>query len=277
MQSYTATVKNVKDPKKRGRIEVACAALLGDEESKLPMWLEPCFQWGFFVIPDVGDVVEIVGDMDGSTDEIVGQTSIENPNLRWMGWKWQPEIPEQMKKHYGKRRGIFTPAGHLLIFDDTKGSCEVLLSCKGTAALGASFLSLSDDGSVNLAAGDGAFIYMNAKLGQNSFVDRHGNAISTGPTGAQIITKDGNFIDMGAAAIQVVAQGNVVIQGGSVSLLAGSVAVGNGASEHFVKGESLMTWLNTHTHTSAAPGVATSPPITPADPLTILSTNNQVA
>ena len=58
-QTFDATVTNIEDPEKRGRIEVSCAGLLGDEDSTLPMWVEPNTDWGWFYVPDVGELVEI--------------------------------------------------------------------------------------------------------------------------------------------------------------------------------------------------------------------------
>jgi hypothetical protein len=153
-ERHIAVVKSTSDPEKRGRIKVSCASLLGDEDSDAPMWIEPVLTWGSFIVPDVGETVEIVIDAHGETDESFAATSIENPRPRWYGARYfqrseseqgHRAIPADFKVNYGKRRGFATPAGHIVIFDDTLGSELVSISCK--VSLGTVSISLNANGS----------------------------------------------------------------------------------------------------------------------------------
>ena len=80
---YWATVTNNVDPENRGRISVACVGLLGDEETELPMFVEPVHDWGWFYIPDVGELVEIEVIESSDEDEQHGQMSIDNLDIKW--------------------------------------------------------------------------------------------------------------------------------------------------------------------------------------------------
>lgn len=128
--SYIAKVTDCNDPERRGRVKVACAGLLEDEETTLPQWVDPLLPHGWFLIPEVGDTIEIIVATDGETDEIAGQTSIENPAPRWVGWQWRNK-PDSVftSTHYGKRRG-FKIGSATLLFDDSAGAdAEVYISC----------------------------------------------------------------------------------------------------------------------------------------------------
>lgn len=145
-ETYPATVTVNDDDEQRGRIRVACAGLMGDEESDLPMWVEPALDWGWFYIPDVGEIVEIEFTTSSEEDEHFGQASIDNPDVRWKGKRFyttgegtvgeQDQDPEkdarlvhsEFKTNYGKRRGFATPWGHVIIFDDTDGDHRISIS-----------------------------------------------------------------------------------------------------------------------------------------------------
>src|SRR6185436_657282 len=135
-ETHIATVTAIQDPDKRGRIRVACVGLLGDETTEVPHWIEPALEWGWFVVPDVGEIVDIELVAHDSTDESPGQSSINTPNMRWRGRHWGGSktdaarpIPEDFTtKNYGKRRGFATPGGHILMFDDTEGGEKISLA-----------------------------------------------------------------------------------------------------------------------------------------------------
>lgn len=139
-ETYTATVTSNDDPEKRGRIKVACAGLLGDEDTELPMYVEPCLDWGWFYVPDIGETVDVVVVSSSDSDESRGQMSIDNLDIRWKGQRHytvdEPEndnttatqVHPDLKTNYGKRRGFATPHGHTVIFDDTKGSPAIQLT-----------------------------------------------------------------------------------------------------------------------------------------------------
>lgn len=143
-ERYTATVTSTEDEENRGRIKVACAQLLGDEDSELPDFIEPSLDWGWFVVPDVGEQVEIEVVTGTETDESPGQGLLEGgtDNVRWRMVRPYtdeeldgestnipaPIHPEFVAENYGKRRGFATPAGHILLFDDTEGATKIFLT-----------------------------------------------------------------------------------------------------------------------------------------------------
>lgn len=138
-ERYEALVTNNEDDEQRGRIKVACVGLLGDEEAELPMWVEPALDWGFFFVPDVGEIVEVEVVTHTEQDEHFGQSSIDNLDIRWHGTRYYTEGDgdqtepravhnDFVAENYGKRRGFATPAGHILMFDDTEGKTKVVLT-----------------------------------------------------------------------------------------------------------------------------------------------------
>ncbi len=143
IETHIATVTKTNDPEQRGRIKVTCSGLLGDEEEELPMWVEPVPSWGWFIIPDKGELVEIECVGRSPEDEQFGQVSIDSLDLKWRASKrfWgnseaeenagKTTIPEAFLVNYGKRRGFATPNGHTFVFDDTKGALSITVTWKG--------------------------------------------------------------------------------------------------------------------------------------------------
>jgi hypothetical protein len=136
-EKFVAQVMANNDDELRGRIQVTCADLTGDPEAVLPIWIEPVFEWGMFLVPDVDEFVEIEIVTSTDDDESFGQSMIYEPRIHWRAKRFYHEggdtetpIHADFKTNYGKRRGFATPAGHILLFDDTDGSEFVSLSCK---------------------------------------------------------------------------------------------------------------------------------------------------
>jgi hypothetical protein len=170
-EKYDATVTANEDDENRGRIRVACVGLLGDEEIELPMWVEPVLEWGFFLVPNVGEIVEIEAATDSDEDEINGQFSIDNLDIRWRGKRSytidEPEnenieptpIHPDFLSNYGKRRGFSTPHGHIIMFDDDPNNPTLQLTFQKTAmevgippeASDYSRLEFEKDGSLKVA------------------------------------------------------------------------------------------------------------------------------
>lgn len=265
---HTATVTANDDPETRGRIRCSCVGLLADEDGELPMWIEPELQWGWFIVPDVGEIVEIVATVQGDTDDSFGQTSLENPNLRWKGVRhWSEDqdgdtprtVPEDFTAtNYGKRRGFATPAGHVLLFDDTEGKEKVSITHHSQSDDKFSSMSIDEDGSVVLANKNGSLIYLNAKQGQIAMIDEHGNSYTSDADGIRLIDAFANIIDMKDGDIQLIGQGNIIATCADFTAASGSYSHGDGATEPTVLGTKLLTWLAAHTHTDAMGG--TGPP-----------------
>jgi hypothetical protein len=132
------TKVNEDDPP--GYIRVVCAGLLGDEEAELPLPVAPCFDWGWFYIPDIGETVEVEVVTTSVEDESFAQSSIDDLDITWRnkryhtsdetekGTEARPVHPDFTSENYGKRRGFATPVGHIFLFDDTEGKTKVYLT-----------------------------------------------------------------------------------------------------------------------------------------------------
>jgi hypothetical protein len=169
IETHIATVTSTDDPEKRGRIRVNCIGLMGDEDEECPVWVDPVPSWGWFIIPDVGELVEIECTGRTAEDEQFGQASIDNLDLKWRGCPrhWgnadadeeagRTTIPDVFTEaNYGKRRGFVTPAGHVMLFDDTKKDLCVSLTWKGPA--GVSTLTFDKTGQILCEVFSGAKI-----------------------------------------------------------------------------------------------------------------------
>jgi hypothetical protein len=213
--TYPAKVTFNQDPEKRGVIRVACVGLMGDEDTEVPVDIEPVYDWGWFYVPDIGEVVEIECTEGSDEDEQHGQMSIDNCDLKWRcarhygnneGDTPTPINSAFTSKNYGKRRGFATPAGHVFMFDDTEGAEEITLSWKKGLAL----LTFDMTGSVKLQNLAGATFVMDALLNKivatagtiecngalqsailgdlfKTYFDTHTHPTGVGPSGPPIV------------------------------------------------------------------------------------------
>lgn len=132
---WRAIVHDNNDPAKRGRLRVIIPEVSG-EGAPHPKWAWPASglgargksaskKWGDLWLPENGDVVAI---------EFVGGDPDEPA---WLpGWFLEGAVPELLLTHYPNRRGLVSPSGHALYFDDSDGA----------------------DGEVKLAHRDGAVV-----------------------------------------------------------------------------------------------------------------------
>lgn len=181
-ERHVARVCGNDDPEKRGRIKVTCVSLLGDDETPLAVFVDPALDWGMFVIPEIGEVVEIEVTVSSSRDESFKQASVDQLEPRWRGARFfdvaadspaNPVHPDFTSKNYGKRRGFSTPRGHTTVYDDTEGEESITTTWRSkdgkvtsstidkdgvTISIegGASFALSGKDGSTTLKLGDGA-------------------------------------------------------------------------------------------------------------------------
>ena len=167
-QRFMAEVTRTNDPLKRGRIVVKSFDFTGDDETNLldpddikNGWVEPSFDWGWFYIPDIGELVEIEILVSSPNDMYEYQSSVMNPRIFWRGKRYPGDegknfdnspitekqgarpIPDEFVENY-KRRGFATPLGHILYFDDTEGASEICLSWKENSKVHA--IRLDKDG-----------------------------------------------------------------------------------------------------------------------------------
>jgi hypothetical protein len=288
-ERYLARVVANNDEAKRGRIRVVCSDFTGDPDKQLPIWIEPAYDWGWFVVPDVDELVEIEVLEQQDTDDVPGQSSVINPVIKWRQKReyHSEEIKDGLEKdailsptpvhedftatNYGKRRGFATPNGHVLMFDDTDGGQQINLTWHALEGDEDkySFLSFDPTGSIILGNKTGSLIYMNAEAGEVSIIDEHGNLISSNADGMKMIDKTGNVVELKDQLVQVLGQGSVVINCKTAQLKAGAVELGDAADTPVVRGDDWKAWAEAHTHpTGVGPSGPPTEPILP----TVLST-----
>jgi hypothetical protein len=281
-EKYHATVSAVNDPQMRGRIRATCVGLLGDEDSELPMWIEPDFAWGWFIVPDVGEIVEIEVTTAMSDDEHVGQASIANLNPRWRNRNWTAEevegqnVPRPVptdftSKNYGKRRGMCTPLGHVIMFDDTKGGTRVSISWTDGDGKH-SFMAFEPDGSFVVGVHTGHLLQLDATNGALSLIDQHGNLYASDATGIRLMNANSSIFEMRGDNIQILAQAGATIRCQDAVIEAGKIQLGgHNLIEALLLGTSFITnafAVHTHLGVTAGPGV-TGPP----DPAALAAAN----
>lgn len=280
---YDAVVTDNNDDQLRGRIKVACAGLLGDEDAPLPDWVEPNLPWGWFVVPDVGETVEIELQEGEDHDEVYGASSIDAPNVRWTGKRaWTVDEPESgearpihddMKVNYGKRRGFITPNGHILYFDDTENKQKVQLTWKKGDEY--QFMSFDEKGSTILQNINGTTIFMDAENKAFTIIDENSNTIQMGPDGIKLVDLHGNVLQMTNSLAQFMVSGNMNILGNACDIKTGTVNLLDGATSPIIRGDIMVTVHDPHQHPGPF-GLTGPPTVLMASTPGVLSANAKV-
>lgn len=272
-EKHDAIVTNIDDPDKEGKIQVACVGILGDEDSPLPMWIEPNFDWGWFYIPDVGETVEIEIVIGTGTDEVRGQTSLDTPDVTWRGKRrWTSEevdgqnvarpIPETFLENYGKRRGLVTPTGHTILFDDTEGKERLELIWSNAKDKNQSIL-LDETGSIKITDAEGQYVHIDAENKKIETADANGNTVTM---------EDGLVKVVAASSVEVEAA-TATVKADSVSVDSSDVKVGTGADATIMRADDFIIHMDTHTHATAFG--PSGPPLVPTPP-NVKSTTSKV-
>lgn len=257
VEIHPATVVNTADPEKRGRIRVTCVGIMGDEETELPFWIEPIQEWGWFNVPDVGEIVDLES-LAGDNDDRHGQAATLNFAGRWRGRHWggaetdvkRPVPTDFTAKNYGKRRGFATPWGHVLMFDDTEGQQQVSLTWHG-AKNEYGYLGFDKEGSFVASNKKGSMLYLNAKSKQAALMDENGNSITTSEKGIAAIDSNGNSFEMKDGVVQVLSAGKVILKCQDAHIQAGTIELTEGAGEAIVLGDTFMNSVfKEHIHPS---------------------------
>jgi len=236
-ESVVGIVTDNEDPEKRGRVKVKLPTVLQGKTH--PEWADATFPYagfkvGWFFVPEVGSAVEI---------EIAsGEDSVDHPEIfyRAVLYSTKDPIPDQFKTNYPKRKGLRTPSGHLLMFDDKKDS----LLIEFRHIIGTGFEWDKEGSWLEDIIKDKI-----SKIAENLTVEIGKVMKMTAETSAQI---NAPLINLGEKPGEPIPLGTTL-----VAYLASVVA--SHAS---------------HTHTTTLPGVPTSPPLSAFPPAlpTLLST-----
>jgi hypothetical protein len=259
---YRATVTRNDDPKKVGRIQARVASI---HESAPNVWIKPSMMGagknrGPFNPPEVGDsvFVSFAQGKPGRPEVYLGG---------WFGWPDdESEVPSELgySGSHPDIRGVVTRMGHVILLSDADGDERVELIWNkpnstdeaktdraktatrpgsNTQGGGTASLKFTPEGSVEITdnANPAQTIKMDARSGTITLENKTGAKVVLDSTGATI---DG-----------------------------AQVKNGENATASAVKGESLIQYLSTHTHTH--PIAPTGPPATPPTS-TLLATKVKV-
>lgn len=234
-ETHQGVVTDNNDPEKRFRLKIASATLMGTDDNGEPVefgdWVEPTFpvlfgtdgkvaSAGFFAVPSVGVTVEIEVAVGSSFDESPGQTFISGSDPKWRASLFQlgDEIPEEFETNYPNRFGFKSASGHLFIFDDSEEGGKVMLAGRANDDGQSSFVSIEDDGSIQIITNAGQMLFFNADKGELTLLDASQNMIAMKPDGITVVSGNGHTLDLNDAGVNILAAGPVFVQGDNVTL-----------------------------------------------------------
>jgi len=240
---YQGLVVDNKDPDQMGRLKVNVPSLTGATEME---WALPCFPFGglteqgFFAVPEVGSSVWVefeAGD-------------VSRPIWTGVFWRTSAEVPSEARLNEPTTRVLKTPSGHVLQFDDAKGSERFRLAHPAGGEM-----TVDAQGNVDLKDPNGAHFALDAAGKKVLMEDANGNRIVMSSNGINLQDAFGNSMVTGASGLTLKAV--------TIDLQASQVLLGQGASEPVPKGLSLMTLFCAHTHpTAMGPSGPPLPPMT---------------
>lgn len=135
MKRERAKVLDVADPEQRGRLRLSCAAI-ATSGADLGEWIEPVMpvsstSVGLFLLPAVGDYVDLEYRDADSDDEVPGMSFLANPLFRWVatGWDKKGHVPTEFRgDKYGQLFGLVTRTGSVVF--DAEASAMILVASK---------------------------------------------------------------------------------------------------------------------------------------------------
>jgi type VI secretion system (T6SS) baseplate-like injector VgrG len=233
---YSGEVTDNKDDSKMGLIKVKMPTVFDDPDTEVIA--RPCLPYGHFFVPAVGSKVWI---------------EFEAGNLGYAIWVgvWYPSgtPPQEAALNPPDNRVIQTASGHTIELMDKDGEEKITIKHKGNA-----FLTLDKNGSVTIANNQGSNIYLNAKDGQTTVTDQHGHLLTMTDDGVTMTNKDGTLMQLKDDTATIMAK--------NIALAGTSVALGVGAAEPTILGQTFALMYGTHTHpTALGPSGPPVPPV----------------
>lgn len=121
---YRGTVTANDDSTHRGRVQVNVPAVFDLATPDAAVWATPCFPWGHFFVPQVGDRVWVAFE-DGDPGAPI-----------WLGaWYARGAAPSDAQVSPPLKRLIHSSSGHEVLLDDTQGSAKVVISDAGGSTI----------------------------------------------------------------------------------------------------------------------------------------------
>ena len=280
--THLAVVTDVEDPEQRGRIKVACASLMGmddsDEPREYPNWVEPSIGYrtssanpdedgeggvcGFFGVPGVGTTVELEITEGSTFDQSPGQSGIGAPDPRYKGCLINAgeSIGGDFTTNYPNRFGWKGANGSVFVFDVTEGDEKITIQSHDLGDGRRSFFLIDKSGSMYMATHTGTLIVLDAKTDTIKMIDGHGNVLQTTGGGFSFISNAGPVVMADGKNVSIMTPGQVMLNASHVEVSAGSVNLGANAVESVIKGNTFQALFNTHVHTGNL-GAPTLPPL----------------
>lgn len=288
---YRAIVADNADPDKRGRVKIQCPQ--AGHSEPIDKWVMPSVpgagnQRGMFFPPEKGDTVWIsFYEGDPSSPEVYfggwfGETTEGTPDTPKGGMPADSNFPE--------KKGIFTRAGHQLIFNDENGKESITIlwnkPAEGdpaktdrtkTAAVNtkaSAMLNFDKNGSLMIKTPSSYLLHLNDADKTATLTSPNGSMFTISKDDAiAIIHKSGSSVGVSDGSIDISANTgknmNVNISGANVILNGGGIGLGSKAVDFGVLGLKLIIWLAKHTHPTALGN--TLPPVPPPTPADFLS------
>lgn len=239
---YSGEVTDNHDDSKKGLIKVKMPTVFDDPDTEIVA--RPCLPYGHFFVPVVGSKVWI---------------EFEAGNLGYAIWVgvWYPSdtLPQEAALNPPDNRVIQTDSGHTIELMDKDGEEKITIKHKGNA-----FITLDKNGSITIANSQGSNIYLNANDGQTTVTDQHGHLLTMTGDGVTMTNKDGTLVQLKDDTATIMAK--------NIALAGTSVALGVGAQEPTILGQTFSQGWNAfaiHTHATALG--PSGPPVPPGIPL----------
>ncbi len=249
---YAGVVTDVTDPDKRGRIHVKVPSIFGPDDEAIA---RPCFPYGHFYVPDKDAFVWV--EFEGG-----------DPAYPIYSGAWCPKdyAPKEAQIDPPTNRVIQMPSGHTVELQDKKGEEKIVVRHKDN-----SFVTLDKDGSVLISNKKGSHVYLNAKDGEATVVEEHGNVLRMHSDGVTIVNSSGAVIEMKGDKVKIIAKDALTITAKDVNFESSTVNLGQGAGtggERALMAESFLISYATHTHpTALGPSGPPLPPVLPPIPM----------
>lgn len=257
-----AVVKDNRDPLNRGRITVE-HPLLGET-----VWIDYLKLPHQFDVPSIGDIVFIECEA-GEYEFPIAWGNVTK------GLDEAPEIPEAFKRVVPTNRGIHTPGGHLVEFDDgesnpTKSPSDTDLTTKNRGIR----ITSSANNKIHIiedSENSTQYILIEDKNGNMIKLDYQNNELTINSVGKTNFDTAEDRTDSVGGNLSININGNCIINAsGDTTVEGSSVKLGAMAVESAIKGDSFKLLFDTHTHTGPS-----GPPVSPLDP-SVLSTKIKI-
>ena len=273
---YPGKVIDNADPDNRYRIRATCPAINMPKAEDVSgnFWMKPCMNGmgededgkitGVFHPPEEGSIVWVqfeYGDprcpvyMGGTITTRQTSDTFESDDMENTG---------------PSKRGIRTKAGHFIRMNDDPEKLEITISRgDGAGEPTSQFISMTSEGHTLITNSKGSNLYMNAEDDETTLqaLDSNGNVLAMlmlADDKVTLMTKSGGAIGIDGKDIVLTGDNVIADANRQFNANAGTVMLGSGASEPAMLGNAFsLGWGLIHQHTSAVPGMPTTPGATP--------------